>query len=116
MVDVFELWMVTLDPLKVAEESFHGVKHREAMALHEAEKLRIAQRTDRVAVHERFLARLAENPAAYRSSDTPIVGVSRPKLSYKADRNTRKKEPVFTPEQLRIAQAVQDRKANNGKD
>jgi hypothetical protein len=112
MVDAFEMWMMTLDPLKVAEESFHGVKHREAMALHDAEKVRILAGQSRVVAHEMFLARVAESWALKESRDTPMVGVVTPHLSVKADMNTTKKEPVFTPEQLRIAQAVQDRKAS----
>lgn len=112
MVDAFEMWMMTLDPLKVAEESFHGVKHREAMALHEAEKVRVMAESSRLAEHERFLARVAESWALKDARDTPIASAITPRLSVKTDMNTHKKEPVFTPEQLRIAQAVQDRKAS----
>jgi len=112
MVDAFEMWMMTLDPLKVAGESFHGVKHREAMALHEAEKVRILAGQSRVQAHEQFLARVAESWVFKESRDTPKADVAPPRLSVKADMNTHKKEPVFTPEQLRIAQAAQDRKAS----
>jgi hypothetical protein len=38
LIDAFELWMMTLDPLKVATESFQHENHRKMLAEHEARK------------------------------------------------------------------------------
>lgn len=112
MTTTFELWMQSLDPAKLAKESFHSAEHREAMALHEAEKVRLMAAESRVLEHERFLTRVAELWALKDSRDTPIADAIKPRLSVSTDMNTPKKEPVFTPEQLRIAQTVLDRKAS----
>jgi hypothetical protein len=36
LFDAFEMWMLTLDPLKVATESFHHENHRKMLIEHES--------------------------------------------------------------------------------
>jgi hypothetical protein len=38
MTDVFGLWLQSLDPLKVASESFHTAEHRAMVKAHEERK------------------------------------------------------------------------------
>lgn len=109
----FELWMMSLDPVRLAaNESFHSDSHRRAMELHEAEKVRFMSKASRVAEHEAFLGRVAELWALRdRKSDTPKVQLVQEGLSVRADRKLPKKMTVFTPEQIRIAEAVLEKKA-----
>jgi hypothetical protein len=109
----FELWMMSLDPIKLAaRESFHSDAHRQAMELHELEKVRVHSQVSRVAEHEAFLSRVAELWELRDSkSDTPKTQPVPEGLSVRADRKPVKKMPVFTPEQIRIAQKVLEKKA-----
>lgn len=57
----FVLWMNGLDPVKVAaEESFHSAKHREAMRIHEFEKMRRVLRPNLLQAHEERLHKIGE--------------------------------------------------------
>lgn len=57
----FVLWMNSLDPVKVAaEESFHSARHREAMRIHEFEKMRRVLRPNLLQAHERRLYKVGE--------------------------------------------------------
>ena len=116
-MNAFLLWMESLDPVKVAAtESFHSENHRKSMALHEAEKVRLSCERSRLQEYDAFLARVAEVWANRDAkSDTPKVqGLDEP-LSETADRKISKKMADFTPEQMRIAQAVLERREKNGK-
>lgn len=58
----FVLWMQSLDAQKVAaNESFHSAKHREAMRIHEFEKMRRQLRPNLLQAHEEKLAQIGEN-------------------------------------------------------
>lgn len=109
----FELWLQSLDPASLAKETFHSAEHRAEVARHEADKLQrfCAVKADegRVEAHDRALEALGEFWALH---DTPEVASVKARLSEQSDITTHRKEPVFTPEQIRIAQAVQERKAS----
>lgn len=117
-MNAFELWMESLDPVKVAAtESFHSEQHRMAMALHEAEKVRFMASRSRLAEHDAFLKRIAEH-WEFRGSrdDTPKIQPVDDSLSKRSDRNSVKKSHEFTAEQLRISQAVLEKRKSDGKD
>lgn len=102
MTDEFTLWMQTLDPLElVATNSFHSTAHRDAMAIHELNKAKFARVVPRAEIVERF----------QRRHDTPKRASEMARLSGSKDTLApNKTEPVFTPEQIRIANAVLTRK------
>jgi hypothetical protein len=57
----FVLWMQGLDPVKVAaNESFHSSNHRQAMQIHEFEKMRRELRPNLVQAHEEKLQMVGE--------------------------------------------------------
>ena len=45
MTDVFGLWLQSLDPLKVASESFHTAEHRAMVRAHEERKRKALEYT-----------------------------------------------------------------------
>lgn len=102
MVDEFELWMMGLDPVRLAAtNSFHSTAHRDAMAIHELNKAKFARVVPRDEIVERF----------QRRHDTPKTTSEMVRLSGPKDTLAHNKtEPVFTPEQIRIANAVLTRK------
>lgn len=102
MTDEFALWMQTLDPLELAAtNSFHSKAHRDAMAKHEIYKAKQARILPRAEIVERF----------QRRHDTPNRTTKNARMSGSTDTlAANKTEPVFTPEQIRIATAVLTRK------
>jgi len=82
----FVLWMQGLDPVKVAaNESFHSSNHRQAMQIHEFEKMRRQLRPNLLQAHEEKLAQIGEN------------------WKLKQARKTREREYKFTDQQLQTA-------------
>lgn len=98
----FLLWMNTLDAQEVAsKESFHSQNHRDWMALHEMEKVRIASRTSRSQDHERHLTRIAE---VWARKDKR-AGTIRERVAANPVSN-------FTQQQLDIAEKALNKKEN----
>lgn len=112
----FEIWMASINPATLANETFHSANHRAEMARHDAERVSrqivITANEGRVVRHQKTLTELGEFWAVHDSRDTPTLVAVKPSLSESSDITTPRKEPVFTPEQIRIAQAVLNRKAS----
>lgn len=114
-MSTFELWMASLDPIRLAaEESFHSSAHRAAMELHELEKLRLQAAAPSLSRHDNYIQEVADIWALRDARDTPpVLPVVRPrKVEVRPSRKATHKEPEFTQDQIRIAQAVLNRKAS----
>ncbi len=95
----FVLWMESLDAKKVAaQESFHSQNHRDWVALHEMEKLRMACQTSR---HESFQRQLTRIADTWNAKD---VAQARKKQTIRERVAANPvKSPTFTDKQIEIA-------------
>jgi len=88
--DVFGLWLQSLDPVKVARESFHGAEHRAMLREHEARKRKV-------------LGLIEEH--------APLVQRYTPKRAQEKRVQRIAVEHEFTDAQLRIAEKVFSKKS-----
>ena len=84
-IDVFGLWLQSLDPVKVASESFHTAEHRAMVRAHEERKRKALE----YVAQPRTLAQMY-TPAKAREKRVNKIA----------------EEFEFTEEQLRIAEKV----------
>ena len=85
MTDVFGLWLQSLDPLKVASESFHTAEHRAMVRAHEERKRKALEYVS----HPRTLAQMYTPAKAREKRVKKIV-----------------EKHEFTEKQLEIARKV----------
>ena len=89
-IDVFGLWLQSLDPLKVASESFHTAEHRAMVRAHEERKRKALDFVSQPRT-------LAEMYTPKRAQEKRVRKIAE---SYE-----------FTEEQLRIAEKVFSKKS-----